>query len=203
MKTSFITTFMTLTVMASGVSFAPMAFSQSKFDSQFVGYPTYSGDDLELTVDNSGSHFRLWSPKAQDARVNIYDNGHTGSPTKTLPMIFNKDNGTWTVSVPEKLYGKFYTFQIKWNGEWKDETPGVWAKAVGVNGLRAAIIDLDKTDPEGWDKDHGPEVKNFSDVIVYEMHHRDMSMHPSSGIANKGKFLAMTEKGTHSPACLL
>ncbi|MDE6217810.1 MAG: type I pullulanase, partial [Muribaculaceae bacterium] len=75
----------------------------------------------------------------------------------------------------------------------------VWAKAVGVNGLRAAVINLDATDPEGWADDKGPEVKNFSDVIVYEMHHRDMSEHPSSGIANKGKFLALTERGTTSP----
>jgi len=75
----------------------------------------------------------------------------------------------------------------------------VWAKAVGVNGKRAAIIDFAKTNPDGWNSDKGPEVKNFSDVIVYEMHHRDMSMHPSSGIANKGKFLALTESGTTSP----
>lgn len=173
--------------------------AQSRFDEQFVSYPTYSGNDLELLVDNSGTHFRLWSPNAQEARVNLYDNGHTGSPYQTLSMKADRANGTWTASVPEKLYGKFYTFQIMADGKWKDETPGVWAKAVGVNGKRAAIIDLAKTDPEGWATDKGPAVKNFSDVIVYEMHHRDMSMHPSSGIANKGKFLALTEEGTVSP----
>ena len=173
--------------------------AQSRYDARFIDYPTYSGDDLELTVDNSGTHFRLWSPEAQDARVNIYDNGHTGSPSLVLTMNHDAATGTWTASVPEKLYGKFYTFQIKWNGEWKNETPGVWAKAVGVNGKRGAIIDLAKTDPEGWDNDKGPVVNNFSDVIVYEMHHRDMSMHHSSGIANKGKFLALTEAGTSSP----
>ena len=173
--------------------------AQSRFDEQFVSYPTYSGNDLELLVDNSGTHFRLWSPKAQEARVNLYDNGHTGSPYQTLSMKADRANGTWTASVPEKLYGKFYTFQIMADGKWKDETPGVWAKAVGVNGKRTAIIDLAKTDPEGWATDKGPAVKNFSDVIVYEMHHRDMSMHPSSGIANKGKFLALTEEGTVSP----
>lgn len=173
--------------------------AQSRFDEQFVSYPTYSGNDLELLVDNSGTHFRLWSPKAQEARVNLYDNGHTGSPYQTLSMKADRANGTWTASVPEKLYGKFYTFQTMADGKWKDETPGVWAKAVGVNGKRAAIIDLAKTDPEGWATDKGPAVKNFSDVIVYEMHHRDMSMHPSSGIANKGKFLALTEEGTVSP----
>ncbi|MDE7412409.1 MAG: type I pullulanase [Muribaculaceae bacterium] len=172
------------------------ASAQSEYDNQFVSWPTYSGDDLELTVNESGTHFRLWSPKAQEAEVNLYNNGHTGKPFSTLKMTFDASNGTWTASVPEKLYGKFYTFRIKNDGKWLKETPGVWAKAVGVNGKRAAIIDFAKTNPDGWNTDKGPEVKNFSDVIVYEMHHRDMSMHPSSGIANKGKFLALTEEGT-------
>ncbi len=173
--------------------------AQSRYDSRFENYPVYSGDDLELTVDSSGTRFRLWSPKAQDVVVNLYDNGHTGVPYKTLPMKQDVSTGTWTASVPEKLYGKFYTFKVKHGGKWLSETPGVWAKAVGVNGKRAAIIDFSATSPEGWQQDKGPEVRNFSDVIVYEMHHRDMSMHPSSGIANKGKFLALTEKGTTSP----
>ncbi|MCM1152068.1 MAG: type I pullulanase [Muribaculum sp.] len=175
------------------------AIAQSTFDEQFVAYPTYNGDDLELSVNESGTHFRLWSPKASDALVNIYANGRSGDPVMSIPMTFNADNGTWTASVPRKLYGMFYTFRILQNGKWLKESPGVWAKAVGINGDRAAIIDIDNTDPVGWDTDKGPVVKNFSDVIIYEMHHRDFSEHPSSGIANKGKFLALTESGTISP----
>lgn len=190
---------MTAAMLSAASILSPSpALSQSSFDAKFINYPTYDGDDLELTVDNSGTHFRLWSPEAIEARVNLYDNGHTGKPFEVIPLKADK-NGTWTASVPERLYGKFYTFQINWQGKWLDETPGVWAKAVGVNGNRAAIIDFADTNPLGWDLDKGPDVKNFSDVIVYEMHHRDMSMHPSSGIANKGKFLALTEGGTLSP----
>lgn len=174
------------------------AQTNSTFDEQFISYPTYNGDDLELTVNATGTHFRLWSPKAQEVRVNLYNDGHTGKAYKTITMKAS-DNGTWTASVPEKLYGKFYTFQVFQNGKWLDETPGVWAKAVGVNGKRAAIIDFASTNPEGWASDKGPEVKNFTDVVLYEMHHRDMSMHPSSGIASKGKFLALTEDGTVTP----
>ena len=188
------------TMLLSG-TFAPLLMAQtnSAYDSQFIEWPTYNGNDLELTVDNSGTHFKLWSPKAKEAEVKLYDNGHTGEAFKVLPMTFDASTGTWSASVPEKLYGKFYTFRINQDGKWLKETPGVWAKAVGVNGNRAAIIDFAQTNPEGWATDKGPEVKNFSDVIVYEMHHRDMSMHPSSGIANKGKFLALTEQGTTSP----
>ncbi len=168
----------------------------SDYDRQFLSYPTYSGEDLELTVDGSGTHFRLWSPEAQAVRVNIYDDGRFGMPVQVLEMRTDADTGTWIVSDPEQLYGKFYTFQILWDGKWLDETPGVWAKAVGVNGKRAAIIDFAGTNPPGWDNDRGPMVKNFSDVIVYEMHHRDFSVSPTSGMANKGKFLALTEHGT-------
>ena len=189
---------MALTLAAPFVASQSLS-AQSTYDAQFIEYPTYNGDDLEVSVDESGTHFRLWSPKAQEVALNLYDNGNTGAPFSSQKMNFDAATCTWAISFPEKLYGKFYTFKVLQNDKWLDETPGVWAKAVGVNGKRAAIIDFDATNPEGWAADKGPEVKNFSDVIVYEMHHRDMSMHPSSGIANKGKFLALTEPGTKSP----
>lgn len=175
------------------------AIAGSNYDKQFINYPTYSGDDLELKVDASGTHFRLWSPKAQEVVLNLYNTGLNGKAYDSLPMTFHPENGTWTASIPDQLYGKFYTFRVKQDGKWLDETPGVWAKAVGANGKRAAIIDFARTDPEGWNQDKGPNVDNFTDVIVYEMHHRDFSMSPTSGIANKGKFLALTEEETLSP----
>lgn len=175
------------------------AQTNSTYDAQFISWPTYEGDDLELSVNSTGTHFRLWSPKAEAARVRLYDHGRGGDAYRTLDMTKHADNGTWTATVPQQLYGKYYTFQIKHNGRWLDETPGVWAKAVGANGKRAAIIDLNTTNPDNWDGDKGPEVKNFSDVVLYEAHMRDLSMDPSSGIANKGKFLQFTEPGTKSP----
>ena len=175
------------------------AMAQSDYDRQFLSYPAYNGTDLGVTVNNSGTHFKLWSPQADAVRVNLYDQGRGGKAYDTLQLAKNPANGVWSGTIDARLYGKFYTFQIYKDGKWLDETPGVWAKAVGVNGKRAAIIDFAATDPEGWSSDKGPQVKNFSDVIIYEMHHRDMSMHPSSGIANKGKFLALTEHGTVNP----
>lgn len=94
------------------------------------------------------------------------------------------------------LKGKFYTFNVKVNGKWLGDTPGIMAKAVGVNGKRAAVIDLRSTDPEGWANDVRPLLKDYADIIVYEMHHRDFSLDSVSGIRNKGKFLALTELGT-------
>lgn len=193
-------TILSAALIVSGIGQSTMTVSaRSAYDRQFAEYPTYNGDDLELKVDASGTHFRLWSPKAQEVMLNLYNSGRNGDPYESIPMTFHAENGTWTASVNEQLYGKFYTFRVKQNGKWLAETPGVWAKAVGANGKRAAIIDFAKTNPEGWSEDKGPKVDNFTDVIVYEMHHRDFSMSPTSGIANKGKFLALTENGTVSP----
>lgn len=174
---------------------AASAASAQDVDAVYLTYPTYNGDDLELKVDNEGTHWRLWSPAAEGARVIIYPTDRNTAATDTIAMT-HAENGTWVASVPEKLYGKFYTFSILDKGKWLAETPGVWAKAVGTNGQRAAIIDLDATDPEGWQNDKGPAISHINDAVIYEMHHRDFSQHPTSGIVNKGKFLALTEPDT-------
>ena len=166
-------------------------------DSQYSSWPAYDGSDLELLVDGTGTHFTLWSPKADAAEVLIYDSGRNTPAVDSLVM-HRADGGTWRASVPEQLYGKFYTFRVTVGGKQLAETPGVWAKAVGTNGERAAIIDFARTNPAGWDSDRGPELRSITDAVIYEMHHRDFSMHPSSGIVHKGKFLALTEPQTRS-----
>lgn len=168
-------------------------------DAELDAYPAYSGDDLELKVDDSGTHFALWSPGAEAVRLHLYDDGINGIPFRSVDMRADGKTGVWRMSFGEKLFGKFYTFQVKIAGRWLRETPGVWAKAVGVNGLRAAIVDMDKTDPEGWETDRFVTTPNQTDAVVYEMHHRDFSAHRNSGIVNKGKFIAMLEPGTHAP----
>ncbi|MBQ7042637.1 MAG: type I pullulanase [Muribaculaceae bacterium] len=173
------------------------ANAHNSMESNYASLPSYNGEDLELLVDNSGTHFRLWSPESNAVRVLIYDTDRNTTAIDTIEMV-KAEQGTWKTSVPEKLYGKFYTFQINHKDKWLDETPGVWAKAVGTNGRRAAIIDFSTTNPAGWENDKGPEISSITDVIIYEMHHRDFSIHPSSGIVNKGKFIALTEQGTRT-----
>ena len=103
------------------------------------------------------------------------------------------ENGTWTTSVDKDLLGKYYAFNVKINDKWQGDTPGINAHAVGVNGKRAAIIDWKTTNPEGWESDRRPSLKSPADMI---MHHRDFSVDSTSGIKNKGKYLALTEHGT-------
>ena len=155
-----------------------MAQTNVKPATVYEAMPSYSGEDLELAILNNGSYsFKLWSPMAEDVKLNIYNDGAGGKAINTYELKPDKTNGVWSVIVNADLMDKFYTFQIKKNGKWLNETPGVWAKAVGVNGNRAAIIDFAKTNPKGWENDKGPKVDNITDVVLYEMHHRDFSVH--------------------------
>jgi len=164
---------------------------------KFAKFPAYAGEDLEMTVTSAGTIFKLWSPEAQEVKVSIYPTDRNSTAIATATMT-KGECGVWNATFPEQLYGKFYTFNVKHGGKWLGETPGVWAKAVGTNGQRAAVINFSATNPAGWESDKGPDIKNITDAVIYEMHHRDFSMHPSSGIVNKGKFLALTEEGTRS-----
>ena len=160
-------------------------------------YPVPEGDWEEMVYAPEATKFALWAPTADEVSLKLYAEGQGGEPVRTLSMK-EDDGGLWLATVEGDLNGQFYTFDVKVDGAWLGDTPGVWAKAVGVNGDRAAVIDLDDTDPQGWDKDVRPELKSFADIIIYEMHHRDFSIDSLSGIVHGGKFLALTEAGTRS-----
>ena len=130
---------------------------------------------------------------AQQVKLRIYKDGLGGKPVKTINMKRAQAGGTlWQTTVKGDLKGKFYTFDVKYNGKFYGECPGVWATAVGVNGKRGAIVDMSGTNPQGWQTDRRPVIP-AKDLILYEMHHRDFSIDESSGIEHKGKFLALTE----------
>lgn len=171
--------------------------STERLDS-YDKYPSYYGSDLELVYTPEQSVFTLWAPSADRVRLNLYASGEGGDPEEHVEME-KAGYGTWRVHIDRDLKGSFYTFQIEKNGKWLNETPGIWAKAVGINGNRAAVIDWNETNPDGWKSDRSPELKMYSDIILYELHHRDFSIAPDSGIENKGKFLALTETGTKTP----
>ena len=147
----------------------------------------------ELTYTKDVSSFKLNAPsKAKSVKVNIYNKGVGGDVLKTVKMK-RTGNDTWTADIPGDLKGLYYTFQVQTGKKVMQETPGVFAKAVAVNGRRAAIVDMGETNPEGWDNDRRPLTKSPVDLVIYEMHHRDFSISPTSGLKNKGKFLALTE----------
>lgn len=141
----------------------------------------------EVTYTPEKTTFCLFAPKtAKKVLLRLYDDDRERKPKKTVSMSCR--NGIWMAEVKGDLSQCYYTFDMG-----KGESPGVFAKAVSLNGKRGYILDMTKTNPEAWESDMRPVVKSPADLVIYEMHHRDFSIDPSSGIKNKGKFLALTE----------
>lgn len=132
------------------------------------------------------------SPDVKKVNVLLSDTD-SDNPTEQLTKQMKRVGaGKWELTVKSDLKGKYYLFSV-YNSAQPDNTPGIFAKAVGVNGKRGAIVDLRDTDPEGWADDVRPALNNPCDLVIYEMHHRDFSVDLSSGLKHKGKYLALTE----------
>ena len=141
----------------------------------------------EVVYSPEKTVFTLFAPNdAKQVVVRIYDEGLGGKAKKSVKMK-RIANEQWQTTVKGDLMGKFYTFDMGLG-----ECPGVFAKAVGVNGKRGAIIDFSKTDPEGWAQDQHPVMKSPADLVIYEMHHRDFSINRKDA-KYPGKFMALTE----------
>lgn len=187
-----------VTTAATIISCAPVKKEYASYEL----YPVRAGSLTEMEYTPSATKFSLWAPTADEVRLMLFESGSEGHAYETVALKPGED-GTWTATVDKDLLGKFYTFNVKINDKWQGDTPGINAQAVGVNGKRAAIIDMKATNPEGWETDQRPPLKSAADVILYEMHHRDFSVDSTSGIKNKGKFLALTEHGTMNSDKLL
>ena len=174
----------------------PNIYSTDAFEKKY----TYTGDDLGATWTPEKTTFRVWAPTAQSLTVNLYKSGTKGTDdlVESIPMIADV-NGTWVVQAEGDLNGIYYTYSVE-VGAGTVETVDPYARTTGVNGNRAMVIDLDSTDPEGWDEDVNPNADlAYTDAVIYELHIRDLSSDKSSGIRNAGKFLGLTETGTSTP----
>lgn len=163
----------------------------------FDEYPARTDDLTEMVCSPDGTRFCLWAPTAEDVRVMLYDSGDEGNAFKIIKLEPG-ENGTWKGAQAGDLKGKFYTFNVKIKGRWLGDTPGIMAKAVGVNGRRAAIVRMEETDPEGWEKDAVPAWRSGEAVILYQLHVQAFSADTASGIVHRGNYLALTEAGTHN-----
>ena len=170
-------------------------FSSPEFDSLYA----YPNNDLGCNYSPSQTTFNIWAPTATKVSVNIYQTGNYKTDTKpicTNEMIY-KSKGLWTLTISKDLLDKYYTYTVEVDGV-INETTDPYGKACGVNGKRNMIIDLNMTNPNGWDKDlHIFYPINKS--IIYELHVGDFSNDPSCGIDEKyrGKYLAFTFKDTY------
>lgn len=164
-----------------------------KMDSKYY----YEGNDLGCVYTKEGTTFRVWSPEAKEVTLNLYEQGNGDCLVETFPMQLDKA-GTWYTEVKKDIKGMYYTYTIN-HGADTQEVIDVYAKAAGVNGKRAMVLDFSETNPVDWDIDQGPVLKRKTDAILYELHLRDVSADATAGIKNKYLFGGLAEQGTHSP----
>ena len=164
----------------------------------YGAYPTYLGPDLGLTWRGPLATLRVWAPTAQALTLRLYTAG-TGGPAQAAHAMRRAEGGTWTYSLPSGTTG-FYTVQATIGGVKKAEVADPYAHAVGVNGQRGAVLNPALAQPPGWPNDLRPALKQATDIVIGEVHVRDLSMHPQSGSRHKGKFLGAAQVGTRGPA---
>ena len=169
--------------------------------SPFTTY-RYPQDDLGATYSPQATTMKLWAPTAGKVDLVLFDDATTAASSLTL--MTRDTNGIWSVTINGNLNGKYYLYQIALPGLKGGQTKVVqvndpYARGCSANTGRTLIYDPAKTDPEGWRQDQFVGLKNNADAILYEVHVRDFSISPNSGIAHRSKYLGMVEAGNRTP----
>ena len=170
-------------------------YSTQEFESAY----TYTGSDLGASWTKRKTVFRLWAPTAAAVKINLYQSGTAGTDDLIEQLDMKPDiKGTWIAEKKGDQNGVYYTYLVTVDGR-TVEVCDPYARTTGVNGKRAMILDLASTNPKGWNKDKDPHAGgNFTDAVIYELHVRDLSSDPCSGIKHAGKFLGVIEQGTRN-----
>lgn len=161
----------------------------------FDEYPTPINENLWINYSKESTLFKLWSPNAEEIVLRLYKKGNN-SEAYTKKQLNKGANGIWQLKINGDLNGSYYTYQVKINNEWLSETPGIYARAVGVNGNKAMVLDMTTTNPINWEHDISPHINHLNEAIIYELQIRDMTIHPESGSSLPGTYLGLVEKGT-------
>ncbi len=171
---------------------------QKEFDKFYSDLPDrQAGKRLGSFVENGKTYFRLFTPNAEKVSLLTFE-----KPEQTKGKEFQMmrdENGVWETSLDGELYGLFYGFKVCHPG-----TPCIedlvcvdpYAKAVATfqtyfSPRRAIVV---KEGNYLWEGDEWIQ-RDWRDLIIYEMHIRDMTEHPSSGVTERGTYKGLVEKG--------
>ncbi len=151
----------------------------------------YAGE-LGALYSQAQTTFRVWSPLAEKAAVKLYQNAGSRIPYCVCKM--QRSGNSWEATIPGDLHGVFYTYEFTSSGKSR-ETIDIYARSAGANGVRGMVVDLSRTDPDGWENDRPVKLESYTDAVIYELHVRDFSSDESGNFKLRGKFGAFCEKG--------
>ena len=127
-------------------------------------------------------------------KLNLYKQGE-GDNLIEQHIMKKSANGTYVFEKQGDCNGIYYTYTVVNHGE-EQEAVDPYTKAAGVNGQRGMVINLAKTNPQGFELDGYRNPEHITDAIIYEGSVRDFTMDESSGVFHNGKFLGLTEANT-------
>ena len=164
-------------------------FTSKEFEEQYH----YDGP-LGAFCGPEGTAIYLWAPTAQSVFLHFYAAGHGGQPEETVAMS-RGEKGVWKYETRRSLHGRYYDFDVRVDGN-VNRTADPYAKACGINGNRSMVVDLGRTDPEGWEQERAPA--HTPEQVIYELHVKDFSWDKSGGFpeAERGKYTALCRTGT-------
>lgn len=175
------------------------AYSSEEFEAMY----TYTGDDLGACWQPDHTDFRVWAPMAQAVFVLMYRSDRPGTDDFICSLPMKADvNGTWAASREGDCSGIYYTYRVTIDGV-QSETCDSYGRSTGVNGKRSMVVNLQATNPPGWENDRSPTFSgSYTDYVIYELHLRDISVGASSGILAKGKYLGLAQTGSRTKSGL-
>lgn len=176
-------------------------WTTQEFNSQY-NYEDIQGDgvgDLGNVYSANSTQFRVWAPTSDQLDLVVYASATTPAADGVVYQMTKDVKGTWVYTLPGNQDGTIYMYRAHFGAK-VNEAIDPYVRATTINGDRGVVVDLASTNPNGWDSTARPEFNtgNPTDAVIYELHVRDFSIDPSSGVseANRGKYLAFTETNT-------
>ena len=194
----------TYTVKIEGfepINVVPMGiFDSAEFGEMY----NYDGKDLGATINGNSTTFKVWAPTASKVVLDLYEKGNefdgktpiqgtANDAYKRVEMTLG-DKGVWTATLEGAGHGTYYTYTVT-TAAGTETATDPYGKAVGLNGNRSMVVDLDKTNPSNWDDTNfDAGIDSYSDAFIWEVHVRDFS-NLIKDSKYPGKYLAFTETG--------
>ena len=175
-----------------------------------------SAHPLGVTLCAGGANFSLFSRSASRVELLIFDRAEDPRPSRVIPIdpAANRTYYYWHVFVPGVNAGQVYAFRVDGSNVLLDP----YGRAVAVptsydrfaasegragparasvapsweGAMKSVVVDTNGYD---WEGDE-PLRRPCSRTIVYEMHVRGFTRHPSSGVSGdkRGTYAGLIEK---------
>ncbi|MEE9431284.1 MAG: alpha-amylase family glycosyl hydrolase [Melioribacteraceae bacterium] len=156
----------------------------------------YSNKQLGSFVENGKTIIRLFAPTAKSVELITFKKVEDNIG-KTYSMEKDTD-GVWEIFLEGKMFGLFYGYKIFSSSDLNYENVELsidpYAKAVTTftdyfNPRKAIVYN----DNYNWENDEWIQ-RDWHDLIIYEMHVKDLTAHKSSKAKHPGTYKGLVEK---------